>query len=498
MWGIHWFRRDLRVFGNLALQENLKRTGGNTLGIFCFDSKFLSRSDFSANRFGFFLKTLVALREELREQGGDLLVVDSMPDELFPKLITYLNKHQIELPKLVSFCRDYEPYAISRDTTVAQILERSGIEVFTARDHMILEPQEVLKSEKPGDFYQVYTPYSKKWFKIFADKAIQERVHSQRGAVKYLKQLQGGDLKGTFQITWKKLCKNSPLPFVDACQSFEEANQKNVTVKLPEAGFAAALKVLDAFKPRLSDYKINRDFPAILGTSHLSIYFKNGSITTSQAFAYLHLEDTALTEKVAGSATQFAKELVWREFYYSILFHRPDVEKSCFIKKYEGLEWKNSKKIFAVWQTGHTGFPIVDAGMRQLLQTGWMHNRVRMIVASFLTKDLLIDYKWGELHFMKYLLDGDLAPNNGGWQWAASTGCDPQPYFRIFNPWLQSKRFDPTGEYIKHFIPELKSVPAKSLHDEEADRGANGYPKPIVNHSEQRNQALKLYRAARA
>ena len=252
------------------------------------------------------------------------------------------------------------------------------------------------------------------------------------------------------------------------------------------AGPAAAHKALDDFKNKLELYPIDRDIPGTNGTSHMSIFLKNGSITTGQIIDKLKLNKA--TYNGNDGKTKFLKELVWREFYYHILFHRPQVETEPFLENYKKLKFPNSEKFFEAWCSGQTGYPIVDAGMRQLNQTGWMHNRVRMIVASFLTKDLLVDYRLGENYFMKTLLDGDLAPNNGGWQWAASTGCDPQPYFRIFNPTLQSQKFDPTGAYIRKFVPELSRLSEKQIH----------FPqKPIVDHSIQRDKALKMYKAAR-
>ena len=216
-------------------------------------------------------------------------------------------------------------------------------------------------------------------------------------------------------------------------------------------------------------------------------------MTTGQILTYLKLEP--YTKKTTGRDVYFS-ELIWREFYYHVLYRHPRVESESFNLKYKELTWENNKDYFQAWKNGKTGFPIVDAGMRELKETGWMHNRVRMIVASFLTKDLLVDWRWGENYFMETLLDGDLAPNNGGWQWAASTGCDPQPYFRIFNPWSQSKKFDPDGIYIKKHIPELKDVPSRNLH-EPGIKVAN-YPQPIVEHKVQRELALAMYKKLRS
>jgi deoxyribodipyrimidine photo-lyase len=234
----------------------------------------------------------------------------------------------------------------------------------------------------------------------------------------------------------------------------------------------------------LGQYDEARDIPGIPGTSQMSIFLKNGSITVAQIIAACKLTDG-----------KYLNELIWREFYYHILAHRPDVETSAFHEKYNKLQWQNKESYFNAWQEGKTGYPIVDAGMRQLQETGWMHNRVRMIVASFLTKDLLIDYRWGENHFMKLLLDGDLAPNNGGWQWAASTGCDPQPYFRIFNPVLQSQRYDPDGDYIRRYVPELKDFDSKEIHEPWNSSKKSTYPKRIVIHAEQKEKALQLFKS---
>jgi deoxyribodipyrimidine photo-lyase len=242
----------------------------------------------------------------------------------------------------------------------------------------------------------------------------------------------------------------------------------------------------------LVDYKDRRDYPSVDATSRLSIYFKNGSITPAMVLAETGLEHSEFKNK--DGPTHFVKEIAWREFYYHVLHHRPEVEHSAFLERYRDLPWENREDWFEAWKQGLTGFPIVDAGMRQLLTTGWMHNRMRMIVASFLTKDLLIDWKWGERWFMEQLLDGDLAPNNGGWQWAASTGCDPQPYFRIFNPKLQSEKFDADGDYIREFVPELREVNLRAIHEPHAHGYVGSYPAPIVEHALQRDKALALYR----
>lgn len=476
-YGIHWFRRDLRVDGNPSLLENCKRHKGRIIGLFCFDSTFLSREDFSHNRFAFFLKTLQEVKTELAKAGTQLLVLDLQPHQAFSDLLEYLRSVNAAPPDTISFNRDYEPFSRNRDEKILKLLQDTGIEVVTERDHLILEPEE-LQKDAPGTYYQVYTPFARKWFSLVASAEYTDRLRVPKVATEKMSN------------PWSELMKGH-FPFRDALDDFVVKNRRYVTIELPEAGHTAARIRLEKFKYRLKHYSELRDIPSRPGTSGLSIYFKNGSLTTAEAIQTLELKPEV--SSYTDGPTTFLKEIIWREFYYHILYHCPRVESEAFIKKYRALKWPNNKEWFFRWREGQTGFPIVDAGMRQLNQTGWMHNRVRMIVASFLTKDLLIDWRWGENYFMKQLLDGDLACNNGGWQWAASTGCDPQPYFRIFNPYLQSKKFDPDGEYIRKFVPELAGLRNEHIHEvPEAVRPA-GYPKPIVDHSVQKAKTLKLY-----
>jgi len=494
-WGLHWFRRDLRVAGNAALKNNFKKHQGRVLGIFCFDPVFLSRDDFSNDRFGFFINTLEELKSELNELGGDLLVLQGKPQEAIPYLLNHLTTAGIGLPATFSFNRDYEPFARKRDEDVTKILQNHPqMEVHTSRDHLLFEPGEILKDPKnPSSFYSVYTPFAKKWFQLFSSPEIQGRLKEQVEGLKYLKKRAKGEkVEPFFHLTWKSLYKSKNSP-QDYLHTFKEKTFSRITIDLPKAGSLEAFNQLESFKNKVSSYLEKRDFPAEKGTSRLSIFYKNGSLTGTQTMAALNLVMNDYAQKTGEN--QFFKELVWREFYYHILWHKPQVETESFIPAFKNLKWENDSKKFEAWKNGLTGYPIVDAGMRELKETGWMHNRVRMIVASFLTKDLLIDWRWGEQYFMEKLLDGDLAPNNGGWQWAASTGCDPQPYFRIFNPELQSEKFDPEGKYIKKFVPELKHLNSKNIHAPEGK--IPGYPSPIVNHSEQRVKALLLYKKAK-
>ncbi len=483
-WGIHWFRRDFRIAGNKPLLENWKKSNGKVIGLFCFDSAFLARPDFSHNRFAFFLKTLRSAKQEFNAMGGDLIVVDRLPHDFFNSLLDSLKRSKKPLPGHISWNRDYEPFARKRDEQIEELIADFGVEAVTSRDHLIFEPHEITKENKAGSYYQVYSPFSRKWFDLLNSPDGVERIAKEKFP-------KDSAMPNVFGGTWKEIL---PAKFeaIDQLDDFEIKNQRHVTIPVPEAGSHQAWKALKEFSDKIEDYKEQRDFPDIQGTSRLSVYLKNGSLTSGQIIKHLNLLN--LPWKNPSGPNQFLKEIVWREFYYHILFHRPEVESESFNPNYKNIKWENRADLFERWKEGTTGFPIVDAGMRELRETGWMHNRVRMIVASFLVKDLLIDWRWGEKHFMQYLLDGDLAPNNGGWQWAASTGCDPQPYFRIFNPWLQSKKFDPEGSYIKKYVPELKKASIGEIHAPDADRSRWKYPAPIVDHSQQRGKAIRIFK----
>lgn len=484
--GLHWFRRDLRIAGNTALLSNWKKNNGRVLGLFCFDSQFLSRPDFSHNRFAFFMNTLEDLKKELQAQGGDLLVVDELPHLAFPKIIQFLRQKKIAI-ECVTYNRDYEPFARTRDQNVETLLKDLKVDVESFRDHLLIEPDELFKG-KPGEYYQVYSPFAKKWFELFKSEVVQKRLQQQKKGLEYL--LEGSPVKDLFKLQWDDII-DSTFPYADQLDTFVQKNNQHVTVEIPATGSHAVRAALSEFKSKLQKYKEQRDIPSLPGTSKFSLYLKNGSLTSAQIICALDLN--GIPYATENGPARFLKEIVWREFYYHILYHRPDVEKVAFNAKYNNIKWENDRKLFDLWCQGQTGFPIVDAGMRELNTTGWMHNRVRMIVASFLVKDLLIDWRWGEKYFMEKLLDGDLAPNNGGWQWAASTGCDPQPYFRIFNPWLQAERFDPEAKYIRQYVPELKKAPLKVIHKETEDRTGFGYRRPIVNHATQKPKALALF-----
>jgi len=486
--GIHWFRRDLRIAGNAALRHQVQQHEGRVLGLFTFDDKFLGRPDFSANRFQFFLHSLLSLKADLKALGGDLLVLPHSPDQSFNVLKNLFESKSIK-PSLVSWSRDYEPFARERDARITDLLKSFGWPAWTERDHLLIEPGELVSNQ--GTPYKVYTPFSRRWFEIFQTEEVQNRVSVQRAGLKLLEQLDKGAASKIFDLTWQKLLGDKKPE--DHLDRFIAENKRLVTVTIPQAGSIAAWKKALAFKKKIAAYADKRDFMDTDGTSGMATFLKNGSVTVPQLIAIHGLENQ--TFKSQDSASKFLRELIWREFYYHIIWHFPNVEREAFNEKYRKIQWENDKKLFEAWKQGLTGFPVVDAAMRQLKTTGWMHNRARMIVASFLTKDLLIDWRWGEAWFMNQLLDGDLAPNNGGWQWAASTGCDAQPYFRIFNPVLQSQRFDPNGDYIRQYVPELKDLAGKDIHcPSDSDRKRLGYPQAIVNHREQAIRAQMLFK----
>jgi len=423
---LFWFRRDLRLFDNAGLYHALKGIAP-VLPLFIFDRIILDQlGEKYDNRVKFIHDTVTAMTIRLESLGSGMEVQYGQPVEVIRNLMA---KYMISA---VYTNHDYEPYAISRDEEVRQLLNDSGIGFHTYKDQVIFEKSEVTKDD--GRPYTVFTPYSKKW-----KARVNEFYLSSFPVERYLPNL--------YKKPGSKIPTLAQMGFTRGDQDIPSA------VANPEI---------------VRSYDSKRDFPAIGGTSRLGIHLRFGTVSIRQ-----------LVRIAVNENEVFLNELIWREFYQMILWHFPRVGKGrAFKSEYEGIKWRNDETEFARWCDGDTGYPIVDAGMRQLNATGFMHNRIRMITASFLVKHLLIDWRWGEAYFAGKLLDYDLASNNGGWQWAAGSGCDAAPYFRIFNPARQTKKFDSDMHYIRRWVPEFESF---------------GYPEPIVNHEFARKRCLEVF-----
>jgi deoxyribodipyrimidine photo-lyase len=469
-----WFRRDLRDFDHAALAGALD-AGGPVYTAFVFDRGILDRLTSREDRRVEFIHGSVAgLDASLRARGGGLIVVHDFATDAIPRLARELGVEAVHAN------RDYEPAAIERDAAVARALAGQGIALHLHKDQVIFELDEV-KSQS-GTPYTVFTPYRNAW----------------------LKRLQPADL-APHAVDARAAALAAPPPALDRgippLSSMDFARTDLAALGVVP-GMSGARERLTEFMARIDDYGGTRDFPAIEGVSRLSVHLRFGTASVRALAAAAH--DRSLRPGGEG-AFKWLNELIWREFYAQLLANFPHVVAGAFRREFDALAFPDDPARFAAWQDGRTGYPIVDAAMRQLNATGYMHNRLRMIAASFLVKDLLVDWRKGERVFADRLLDFDLASNNGGWQWAASTGCDAQPWFRIFNPVTQSRRFDPEGAFIRRYVPELGALDAQEIHAPwlapPAMLQAKGvvvgrdYPAPIVDHAVAREQALALYRA---
>ncbi|QDO92794.1 deoxyribodipyrimidine photo-lyase [Formosa sediminum] len=417
---LFWFRRDLRLTDNTALVEALKHSK-NVLPIFIFDENILNELAADDARVTFIYKKLELINSELKLHKSSLLCLKGNPLEVWKDLIKDYNIDAVYTNT------DYEPYARTRDAEVETLLKTHNITFHNFKDHVIFEPQEVLKQD--GQPYTVYTPYKNKWLEHFNGVTLNT------------------------DIQFKNLHQ----------QQFDFPSLKSI-------GFKASTKAVRAYQlEHVSEYAKFRDFPNKDIGSYLGPHLRFGTVSIREIISELKPEDST-----------FLSELIWREFFIQILFHFPHVVHNNFRSKYDDIAWRNNEEEFKLWCEGKTGYPMVDAGMRQLNKTGYMHNRVRMVTAAFLCKHLLIHWTWGEAYFAKHLLDYELASNNGNWQWSAGTGCDAAPYFRIFNPITQLEKFDKNLEYVKTWIPEY---------------GTDKYPEPIVEHKEARMRALDTYKA---
>ncbi len=478
---IFWFRRDLRLDDNTALNEAFKHSK-EIYPVFIFDKNILDKlSKPEDKRITIIWQALQEIKAKLNSVGSDLIIVYGNPVELIPLLTDLIDA------QAVFTNRDYEGYALHRDETVQAKLNEKDRHFLTSKDHLIFESSEVLKpDQKP---YTVFTPFKKKWLEALTGK---ESIYLNN--FDNQKYLNLSHLANNHKISNVRI----QLERNNIIQLAHDEDLKLINFHLSKldiiinASFAHQ-RLKDFINLNIKKYKIQRDFPDLNSNSGLSIDLRFGTISIRECVlaAWRLLEQTTDLNE-AENISCWLSELIWREFYSMILQSFPYVEKQAFREAYQKLNWQKDQKLLSAWQEGLTGYPIVDAGMRQLKQTGQLHNRLRMICASFLTKDLLIDWKLGEAHFANYLLDFDLASNNGGWQWTASVGTDASPYFRIFNPILQSQKFDPEAKYIKKWLPELKDIEATKIH--KLDFQLNNYPKPIVKHEEVKPKVLQLFK----
>jgi len=463
MRGLHWFRNDLRLHDNTAL-DALADRADEWLPVFVLDPELLARHPASRPRTRFLLDCLARLESALAARGVPLVIRAGRPEKVLPKLARETKC------RVVGWNAAPTPLGIRRDARVEAALARIGVETLVRRDHTVFGPDEI--RTRTGGCYSVYTPYRNAWWEAWhrLPRLAPARTRLPARAIRGVAPRDANGLAAPIA--------SGP--------------------KLPSGGEAAARRRLRLF---LSDaaarYHVDRDRPDVDGTSRLSPHLRFGTISIRRCFG----DALAAARDAPAARTGIRKwldELVWREFYHAVLANSPRVLGRSFRPEYDALEWAEDAGAFDAWRSGRTGYPFVDAGMRQLAATGWMHNRARMVVASFLTKDLLIDWRRGERHFFDALVDGDPASNNGGWQWAASTGTDAQPYFRIFNPVAQGERWDPEGRYVRRWVPELRGLPAKSIHAPwRMAEPPPGYPGPIVDHDLARARALAAYRRAR-
>ena len=429
MTALFWHRRDLRIDDNKGLFEALKQ---NEIvhPIFIFDKSILDKLPNNDQRILFIYQEIESLKKSYQNLGSDLWVYYGEPSEIIPKIAQELNCSS------VYFNNDYEPYALQRDQEIQVSLNKIKIEFIGKKDHVIFEKNEVLKDD--GKPYTIFTPYSRKWKANLKEEDLRE-------------------------YSIEKYSGN-----------FVQKQQEKALITLEEMGFES--KVLHDFPDRiakneiLKNYHLSRNFPAVKGTSKLSLHLRFGTIS---------IRKLALIAREQNET--YLNELIWRDFYQMIIFHFPKSAENSFKAQYDKIIWEKNEVHFDSWCTGKTGYPIVDAGMRELNATGFMHNRVRMVVASFLTKHLLLDWRLGAAYFAEKLLDFELASNTGGWQWAAGCGCDAAPYFRVFNPQAQQEKFDKSFEYIKKWVPEY---------------GTSSYPEPIIEHKFARERILQRFKSA--
>lgn len=426
---IFWFRRDLRLDDNVGLYKALNGIYP-VLPLFIFDSEILTELPKDDSRVTFIFETLHKMRNELQERGSSLAMYHGKPEEVFKKIIS-----EFDVQNVISN-RDYEPYAKKRDEQIEKLLSKENIGFYTFKDQVIFEKDEVVKTD--GAPYIVYTPYMKKWKEKFK-KENDEKIYYTSEFL-------------------KNLYQNSQLPNL----TLRGISFKKSKIEVPD---------YDVTPTTIQEYEKRRNFPSEDATSHLGPHLRFGTVSIRKM----------IQKATAEKNEVFWQELIWREFFMQILWHFPETVANAFKKKYDRIAWRNNETEFKKWKEGKTGYPLVDAGMRQLNETGYMHNRVRMVVASFLCKHLLIDWRWGEAYFAVKLLDYEMASNVGNWQWAAGSGVDAAPYFRIFNPTTQIEKFDKDYKYIKKYVPEF---------------GTENYSEKLVDHKKARERCLQVYKDA--
>ena len=465
---LFWHRRDLRLSDNIGLSA-ARRESHIVVPLFCFDPNILNRDDIAPARVAYMIGCLKELQQQYQQLGSKLLFFQGEPTKIIPEVAIALGA------RAVFWNLDVEPYSTERDEQVKEALQKHEIVSQTFWDQLLHSPDTVVT--KTGNPYTVYTPFWKNW--------QQQNKHSP---VEKITNIQG--LEET-EITKVKALGLIGLPTTNDLGFVWE------NPLLLEPGETAAIERLEQFCDyALNNYQEQRNYPAYDGTSQLSAALKFGAVGIRTVWqASVSTQENSRSDETRESIETWQKELAWREFYQHCLYFFPELAQEAYRKEFKDFPWENNEEYFAAWCEGKTGYPIVDAAMRQLNETGWMHNRCRMIVASFLTKDLIIDWRWGEKYFMQTLYDGDLAANNGGWQWSTSSGMDPKP-LRIFNPSSQAQKFDPEGEYIRQWLPQLSSIDTEYLVSGKIpslERHRCDYPAPIVDHNQRQREFKALY-----
>ncbi|HEY9640723.1 MAG TPA: FAD-binding domain-containing protein [Coleofasciculaceae cyanobacterium] len=470
---LFWHRRDLRTMDNVGLAA-ARQKSSKVVGVFCLDPGILERDDVAPVRVTYMMGSLQELQDSYAKAGSQLLILKGAPAQKLPALATALQA------QAVFWNRDVEPYARERDRTVGETLKQAGIEVQTFWDQLLHAPKEILTGSNAP--YTVYTPFWRNW--------------SSKSKAKPVSNLQGAEGLTADEQAIAQQAGVIPLPTAKDL-GFVWENE----LVLPPGTQAAQERLTEFCDRALIEYREQRNFPSVLGTSQLSAALKFGTIgirTVWAAAAAIYADSRS--DEAQSNVQTWEQELAWREFYQHAMYFFPELAEGAYRQPFKTFPWNDNEAHFQAWCEGKTGYPIVDAAMRQMNEIGWMHNRCRMIVASFLTKDLIINSQRGEKYFMQRLMDWDLSANNGGWQWSASSGMDPKP-LRIFNPASQAQKFDPEGEYIREWLPELRSIDTEALVTGKIDSGERdrcGYPAPIVDHKKQQALFKQLYQQQKA